>query len=183
MSAFRRRLMEMQGKERKPVAVRTVDGETIPVQTLYDYELDGQIQDEIYEEGGKIWLRKNIAEITLPEGQPNNSNINVVDLWDYLKEPSNNYSYDRKWDSPNAFLHIVPANGIKTSRINWSGNNFKPGTDIGVKVYSTIVRKQARDNAYTYEEINQIFLGAKVRIAINIEEQIKTYEVQEIIYR
>lgn len=182
MSAFRRRLMGMQGKKRRPVAVRTVDGETLPVQTLYDYELGGQIQDEIYEEGGKTWLKKNIAEITLPEGQPDNYTMIMDGLWDFLKEPTNNYSYDRKWDSPNAFFHIVPKNGMKTSRITWNSNNFKPGTDIGVMIYNKNIRKKGRDNVYTYEEINQILNEATVRIAINIKEQIKTYEVQEIIY-
>lgn len=182
MSEFRRRLTAMQGKGRKPVAVRTVSGETIPIQTLYDYELDGQVQDEIYEEESKTWLRKNIVEITLPEGQPANLNVNVGDMWNYLKEPASNYAYDMNWDSPNAFFHIVPANGIKTSRIKWSVNSFKPGTDIGIRIYNNVVRKIIRDNAYTYEEVNQIFLGAKMRIATNIEEQIKTYEVEEIIY-
>lgn len=182
MSDFRRRLMMMHAKPRRAVAVRTVSGETIPIQTLYDYELDGQVQDEIYEEESKTWLRKNIVEITLPEGQPANLNVNVGDMWNYLKEPASNYDYDMNWDSPNAFFHIVPANGIKTSRIRWSVNSFKPGTDIGIRIYGNIVRKIIRDNAYTYEEVNQIFLGAKMRIATNIEEQIKTYEVEEVIY-
>ena len=145
-------------------------------------ELDGQVQDEIYEEESKTWLRKNIVEITLPEGQPANFNVNVGDMWNYLKEPATNYAYDMNWNSPNAFFHIVPANGIKTSRIKWSVNSFKPGTDIGIRIYDNIVRKIIRDNAYTYEEVNQIFLGAKMRIDTNIEEQVRTYEVKEIIY-
>lgn len=42
--------------------------------------------------------------------------------------------------------------------------------------------KEIRDNAYTYWEVNRIFLEAKMRIAPNIEGQTKTYEVEEVVY-
>lgn len=180
MSAFRRRLMAMQGK-RSPVAVETADGEVIPILKLYDYELEGQVQDELYEDNGIMYLKKNIIEITLPSGQPVGMNLSVGDLWDYLKTPSNNYSYDRNYESTNAFFHIIPLNGMKTCRILWTLNNFMAGRHIGVRVYGSIVRKIG-DGTYTDEEMAQAVSGATMRVATNIEEKIKVYEVKKVIY-
>lgn len=169
----------MQGK-RRPVAVETADGKVIPILKLYDYELEGQVQDEIYKEDGKTYLRKNIVEITLPE-QPLNFNVAVGQLWDWLKPPADNYSYDFSWNKRNALFHIIPLNDMKTCRIIWTAKNFMEGRHIGIRCYGTTVRKIG-DGTYTDEEMAQAVSGATMRIATNIEEKIKVYEAQKVIY-
>lgn len=204
MSDFRRRLMMMQAKPRRAVAVRTVDGETIPVQTLYDYELEGQVQDELYEQDGKMWLRKNIVEITLGENPMNRQSrvLAVGNLWDFFKNTDNNYVYDKYWKSTNAFFHIVSKTAdCMACRVLWTnGNDMYPEARIGVgcwglktntsKPLVRIMSFKSEDVIYTdqavilenADEINAALSNATIRVAPNIEEQIKTYEVEEIIY-
>lgn len=188
MSAFRRRLMMMQDRPRKAVAVRTVDGEVIPVQTLYDYELAGQVQDELYEQDGKMWLRKNIAEFLVGEmGRIYKTMIFCDNIEEelykyYLKPPENDYTYNGGWDSTNAFYHVIPES-IKTCRQKWTYTNFKPGTFVGIRNYGTGIRAYIKDGCdVTIEEVYDLLTGSRVRVAPNIEEQIKTYEVEEVIY-
>ena len=177
--------MMMQAKPRRAVAVRTVDGETIPVQTLYDYELEGQVQDELYEENGKMWLRKNIVEFVIEE--PDNLYGDFVimtgamnELWNFLKEPENSRSYDADWQSTNAFFHVIPES-VHACRRYWNGSSYKPEVHIGIATYATNVRAYS-DGTYTGEEMYSLLTGSTVRVAPNIEEQIKTYEVEEVIY-
>lgn len=182
MGRLRRRLMMMQTRPRKAVAVRTAGGETIPVLTLYDYELSGQVQDELYEEDGKMWLRKNIVEMTLGTFQGEQLNWYFsVSLNRFLSSDIdlNNVS----WQDKNAYFHIVPENGL-TYRSNWSVAPM-PGRHIGIVVPDANGRnffRVSNDGFYTSEEVAKILSGAKVRVAPNIEEQIKTYEVEEVIY-
>ena len=196
--------MMMQDKPRKAVAVRTVDGEVVPVQTLYDYDLPGQVQDELYEQDGKMWLRKNIVEMTLGENPMHSTTryMAVGNLWDFFKDTDNNYGYDKSWESTNAFFHIVSNTAdCMACRVLWTnGNNMYPEARIGVgcwglktdtsKPLVRIISFKSEDVIYTdkavivenADEINAALSNATIRVAPNIEEQIKTYEVAEVIY-
>ena len=204
MGRLRRRLMMMQARPRKAVAVRTVDGEVVPVQTLYDYELAGQVQDELYEEGGKMWLRKNIVEMTLGENPMHSTTryIAVGNLWDFFKDTDNSYGYDKNWESTNAFFHIVSNTAdCRACRVLWTnGKNMHPEARIGVGCYGgntdtsnpgvRVLSFIDKDGIYgdkdfvveNADEINAALSNATIRVAPNIEEQIKTYEVEEVIY-
>lgn len=184
MSDFRRRMM-MQSRPRKAVAVRTVDGDVIPVLTLYDYELPGQVQDELYEENGKTYMRKNIVEFVIKEPGRVYKDFVIMDdamneLWNFLKEPENNQSYEADWQRTNAFFHVIPES-VHTCRARWNGLPTKPEVHIGIAIYGTNVRAYS-DGTYTGEEMCGLLTGSTVRVAPNIEEQIKTYEVEEVIY-
>lgn len=204
MSAFRRRLMMMQAKPRRAVAVRTVDGGVIPVLTLYDYDLPGQVQDELYEENGKTYLRKNIVEITLGESPMDSQSryVTVTNLWDFFKNSDNNYEYDSYWKSTNAFFHIVSNTAdCRACRVLWTRtSDMHPEARIGIGCYGVktetlnphirVLSFKDREGLYgdkdvvveNADEINAALSNATIRVAPNIEEQIKTYEVEEVIY-
>lgn len=176
----------MQAKPRRAVAVRTVDGEVIPVLTLYDYDLPGQVQDELYEENGKTYLRKNIVEMTLPvyeagsvnwyfEGNDTNFMAN------YFKDAAEKDFYNVHYTDRNTYYHIVPENAL-TYRADWNSSPM-PGRDIRIVGNSSFYfRVGVSNSAYTNEELAAALSNARLRIAPDIEEQIKTYEVEEIIY-
>ena len=174
--------MMMQSRPRKAVAVRTVDGEAIPVQTLYDYDLPGQVQDKLYEEGGKMWLRKNIVEMTLPLYDSASTNWHFPESLSLYLNPDRDL-YNVSWQDRNAYFHVVPESGL-TYRSDWNAAPM-PGRHLRIVVPDVAGRNFFRvdnDGFYTSEEVAGILSGAKVRVAVDIEEQIKTYEVEEVIY-
>lgn len=192
MSEFRRGLMMMQPGLRKPVAVRTVDDEIIPVLTLYDYDLPGQAQDEIYEEGGKTWLRKNIVEFSIGEitdasyeyRKYVNLQETIKGIWDYLKEPEGNYTYDANGFYSNAYFHFITSGNVRAFRVGWTENvNIMPDfATIAIRIYGSGVRALSKGDVYNGKELAGLLAYSTIRVAPNINEQIKTYEVEEVIY-